>query len=322
MTIDDMHTDDMHTDDMYADDMYADDQRVMFDSAVVVALAELSRHAPPTALRSSTLAAARRRRPAGTPTATPMTPVEAFRRAVDDLDVLLGELEPQDWEAAAPNGTVRSLIGHLGGVEQYMLSVVGQAEHPDPAHDTDHVRVTTASINAADGEASDVVRNRWRQRADAVIAAGLARSMDETLPLHGLPVTTGGAFLLRTFEVWTHTEDICRALGRRLMPPEADRIELMSSSLCAVVVGGMHLAGVPRKSGRLTIRLTGSGGGTYSHTLGPDGSGPEVSIEADVVDICRLAARRIAPADLDAVIIGDADLAADVLVGLTAFAMD
>jgi hypothetical protein len=49
---------------------------------------------------------------------------------------------------------------------------------------------------------------------------------------------------------------------------------------------------------------------------------PDVMITADVVDFCRLAARRIAPSDLDASIEGDHVLADLVLTAASAFARD
>ena len=292
------------------------------DPVLLATLAELALETPPPALRHATLATALRRRRPGTVPSAEMTPVEAFRRSVVDLDALLAELGPTEWSTPAHTGTVQSLIGHLAGVDRYMLAKAGQGPHPDPALDTDHLGVTAASIEAASHEAAAETRARWRQGADSFIALGHTRSVQETLPTHGLAVTTGGAFLLRTFEVWTHTEDICRAVGRRLSPPDADRLELMSSALCDVLVAGMHLSGVARDEGQVTIRLTGSGGGVYSHRLGPDDGGPEVVITADVVDTCRLASRRLRPDDLEATITGDSALAADVFVGLAAFALD
>ena len=49
---------------------------------------------------------------------------------------------------------------------------------------------------------------------------------------------------------------------------------------------------------------------------------PSLILSADTLDICRLAARRLSPSELDAEIVGDAALAEAVLVGLGAFALD
>ena len=72
--------------------------------------------------------------------------------------------------------------------------------------------------------------------------------------------------------------------------------------------------------------LTGHGGGTWDLVLGDDdadaGESPRLSIVADAVGFCRLAADRIRPADLGAHVSGSADLAACVLAATATLALD
>ncbi len=71
------------------------------------------------------------------------------------------------------------------------------------------------------------------------------------------------------------------------------------------------------------IVLTGPGGGAWTQQLDPAMALPgavDVSIVADAVDFCRLAAQRLDPAELAVVIEGDAALADDLLVGAAVFA--
>jgi hypothetical protein len=70
--------------------------------------------------------------------------------------------------------------------------------------------------------------------------------------------------------------------------------------------------------------LTGRSGGAYTVPLHPGESAaePDVLIVADTVDVCRVAARRLTPAQLNATVEGDAALADLVLAGLDAFARD
>ena len=77
--------------------------------------------------------------------------------------------------------------------------------------------------------------------------------------------------------------------------------------------GGQHTA---------RIVLTGRGGGVWNQPLqlGLEAGEPSVTIVADAVEFCRLAAQRIAPADLDAEIDGPMDLAITVLRGASVFA--
>ena len=68
--------------------------------------------------------------------------------------------------------------------------------------------------------------------------------------------------------------------------------------------------------------LTGRGGGVWNQPLqlGLEAGEPSVTIVADAVEFCRLAAQRIAPADLDAEVDGPMDLAITVLQGASVFA--
>ncbi len=64
--------------------------------------------------------------------------------------------------------------------------------------------------------------------------------------------------------------------------------------------------------------LTGLGGGTFDLGGAP---GPTTTIVTDVVDYCRVAARRVEPDDLDCTIDGDTALAADLLRAAAVFAV-
>jgi hypothetical protein len=75
---------------------------------------------------------------------------------------------------------------------------------------------------------------------------------------------------------------------------------------------------------RITARivLTGRGGGVWNQPLqvGGEPVEPSVTIVADAIEFCRLAAQRIAPTDLAADIDGPTDLAIKVLRGASVFA--
>jgi hypothetical protein len=130
--------------------------------------------------------------------------------------------------------------------------------------------------------------------------------------------------VLRTFEVWTHHEDVCRATGRPGPLLDGSRLRLMSSDLMDVLPAALAVTGSARPGRTTRIVLTGLGGGTFVRPMAMDGAvgTPDVVITADVVDFCRLAARRIAPDDLDATIEGDPMLAQLVLQAAGAFARD
>jgi hypothetical protein len=69
------------------------------------------------------------------------------------------------------------------------------------------------------------------------------------------------------------------------------------------------------------IVLTGSGGGTWDQplSLGEVAGPPDTTLVLDVVDYCRLAARRLHPDDVAVAVEGDAELAQRVLAGAGVF---
>ena len=75
----------------------------------------------PTGMRERVLAASWQARPAGQPEPEPagISPAEAFRRATDALDALLGTLGDDDWSVPVLRDLdVQGLVGHLIGVEE------------------------------------------------------------------------------------------------------------------------------------------------------------------------------------------------------------
>ena len=77
--------------------------------------------------------------------------------------------------------------------------------------------------------------------------------------------------------------------------------------------------------GRTTrLDLTGEGGGRYDVALAPgDPVGePDIVLTVDVLDFCRVAARRLDWDQLDLTVEGERPLTRPVLVGASTFAAD
>ena len=98
----------------------------------------------------------------------------------------------------------------------------------------------------------------------------------------------------------------------------------LSAELMTVVPLALAYRGstAPGRSARFV--LTGPAGGSYTVPLAPDAppAEPAVTIVTDPLDLCRVAARRLDPAELSATIDGDHQLAAVVLTGIGALARD
>lgn len=296
------------------------------------ALLEGDAETPPAGLGARIVDAALDQRPAGRPAlqVPAISPVEGFRRQVDAFDALLGSLGDADWHRPALRDLdVQGLVGHLVGVEldcqRALDSCAADAEESaaDWPDGSDHIASTAPHAIAQSGRRVEETHADWRATAHTTLERLQAPSLDSELTLHGMTLPLGAMLVVRTFELWTHDEDIRRATGRPLAAPGPSTLQLMTQLANELLPAGVSRSGVPGDGGTARIVLTGAGGGCWTAELPPSPAAPlRVRIVTDAVDFCRLVAGRIAPADLDAVVSGDADLAARALRGAAALALD
>jgi uncharacterized protein (TIGR03083 family) len=289
-------------------------------------IADAFAESPPAQLRERTLRTARFRRPAATAPPPAISPVEALSRTIDDVGRLLAELTDVDWDLPAIDDlTVKGLVGHVVGADRYLGAKLGAWDGDYGTVEHDHRATTRNAIDEAMDSTPGDVTSTWSHTSSALVQHLNELHPDELLaPARYNVVQTdlGGVLVARTFELWTHVEDICRATSRPLVPPDTERLTVMTNVAAALVPLGVEMvSGGTNATVRLV--LTGEGGGTWDRALGEGGPGePDATIVADAVDFCRLMARRIAPNDLDCELLGDRDLGELVLVGATQFAMD
>ena len=172
--------------------------------------------------------------------------------------------------------------------------------------------------------------HQWHESALSMLAAASAYDIDRVIPFHDIAVSVAGLLTMRTFELWAHGMDIALATGRPMPILDEARMQLMSSRLMAALPLALAYRGVPPLQRTARFVLTGPAGGCYDVLLDP--SPPEeprstdteadVTIVADVVDLCRVAAARMSPAELSRHVTGDAPLAELVLANVAAFARD
>ena len=283
----------------------------------------------PEGLEARVLAAAESARPVRHPGwgGAGAAPLDAFLQTAAELAVLLATLGPADWSRPTPAldaPTVRGLVVHLAGVERYVLGQLGARPPLDAPTRERHVPVTReAAAELLDEPGPDVARAWWRAVLEVAAACGRA-SPAQPAGYHHLPGDARGLMVVRTFELWTHGDDIRAAIGRSLDPLDGPRLRLMSSELMAVLPIGLAVTGGARPGVSARLELTGAGGGTFLVPLAPDEEPgvPAVTITTPVIDLCRLAANRLPVADLPVRVTGDAAVVGPILVGAGAFAMD
>src|SRR5664279_5408077 len=273
------------------------------------ALANTVAAGPPQGLRTATLARALSRRRAGRPVdgATPCEPGNAFDRTVADLQELLRSLSDAEWDAVAhpEHGRVRDVVAHLVGVER--LSVRWLHADADMPVLLDHVAATRDIVDElSEAEPREIAR-QWHAAARAVAAAAASGDPARQVDFHDLTMSVDGFLVTRTFELWAHAMDISAAAGRTLLRLDPERMATLSSRLMAAVPMALAYRSttVPGRTARFV--LTGAAGGCYTVPLHPgtDPGEPDVTVLADAVDLCRVAARRLRPEELGATVEGD-----------------
>ena len=269
---------------------------------VTALLGENIATSPPAELRNRVLGAATSRSAAPTCTSRPSAASEAA---------------PYAW-------TVHGLVAHLLVIERYTAQQLGIDDVGAYEPDEHHLALGADEIRHELMRAPQDTVNAWDRCASATVAAlGADPEMDagRNVIMHGWPFTVGSVLIARGFEVWTHADDIRRALGRRLVSPAAADLRAMSSfsvvslPLLVPVVEPLVPVGPSR------VVLTGAGGGTFDLPGAHHDDGRQVTIVTDIVDYCRVVARRIAPDERDATIEGDGQLAGALLAAARIFAM-
>lgn len=250
----------------------------------------------------------------------PMAPLDVFESCVRSLDVVLDGLVDTDHGrlVTAYDWTVGDLVGHLAAVERHTRSVLGLTPDDHDPDRLDHLgigRGYRAQLRA--GPPIDAI-SAWRGHAFSTIDAlrsGAGPASDRVVQLHRWPFTVDSLLIVRSFEVWTHTDDIRLAIGSAPDCPTPAALRAMST----LSVQNLHVL-APLVTSRVAVPgvrvvLTGDGGGTHDIGVGERSA----TLVADVVDYCRLVARRAEASVVE--IEGDEELAADLIAAAQAIAM-
>ncbi len=230
------------------------------------------------------------------------------------------ELDGHDW--SRPVGpydwTVHGLVAHVLVIEHYTAGRLGIG--PDGFSDEHHLAIGAERISDELERDPTATASDWLERATATVAAlhDDSRELPTDVDLHGWPFSLDGALIARAFEIWTHADDIRRATGRPLWSPIAGDLRTMSGFSVRALPLTLDLIAPDQTLTPTRIVLTGPGGGTFDIGRHP---GSVTTIVTDVIDYCRLVARRVAPDDLDCTIDGDPELARALLTSASAFAV-
>jgi uncharacterized protein (TIGR03083 family) len=270
---------------------------------------------PPPQLRSSILAAARRRPEAGD---DPL--IDLLRGLTDRLDAVARTLEPADLGAGTANGlNVRDLLIHLAAMESMVAAAVTGTE-PAVTPSVEIVARTAAFVETFGVRPLDEVRTLWRESVDTILHWAASGATRGYIPWFAQEVDRDVILAIRAFETWIHTDDIRRALDRPLEPPRPSQLHLMAEFSMQSLPAWLVIADRTHPGRFARVVLTGAGGGSWLVPLGPDGAVTEssdvpadVTLELDVVDWCHRIGERVTVEAIPARVTGDRDLATDIL---------
>jgi uncharacterized protein (TIGR03083 family) len=250
----------------------------------------------------------------------------AFIKTAAELADLIESLAPGEWTTITQldGARVRDLVVHLVGVERYVLGQLGRRPSLEAPRREDHWPVTTLAAAELTNEPAAILAKSWWLEVLNVIAACGELGPDWEVSYHHLTGPTRGLLVVRTFELWTHGDDIRRATHRPLDRLDEARLSLMVNQLMTVLPLGLALSGCPQPGRTARLNLTGQGGGGFDVALAPmSPTGvPDITLTAAAVDFCRLASNRLTLDELDILVEGEAWLLDPILAGATAFSAD
>jgi uncharacterized protein (TIGR03083 family) len=281
-------------------------------------------------VRERVLDAALGARPGRPSTAAP--PREAHLIEIERLISLLRSLSTEQWTRPVDppefdGWTVRDVASHVSASEALAAQLLGAGVASVPEIDTgnDSRTALTRARHAQLGTADIVAELAAAGRStSAALAAYTAAELEgDDVVWWGIPTRLSTLCILRAFEVWTHADDIRRAVGEPQLAPPAPSLLTMSSRAAEWTGLMLAVAGRSTEPAVGTLALTGPGGSTHMVQLGLEPARtrmPRFALRIDVVDYCRAVGRRIRPDDLTYDVEGDAVLARQLVDALPSLA--
>jgi hypothetical protein len=278
---------------------------------VAALLAQAGSSAPPAHVRGRLLEAAGVI-PSMAERLVPSTPSEVYATQARAFYDVCRSLTAAQWHlVAAPfEWSLHELVAHVFAGEVYTAQALGLPTDHDLLDGSDHL-ATGIDLIAAHCELppKDTTEAAWKRiQATITRLPELTVDGDNTfVEYHGWPFPVNALLIARGFEFWTHADDIRRAIGATVVDPTPNDLRAMSSTSVSNLDLVIALAFPDAPTGTTRIVLTGAGGGTFD--IGPGGERVTTAI-VDVVDYCRMTARRLEVDNLSADITGDRAVAA------------
>jgi uncharacterized protein (TIGR03084 family) len=223
-----------------------------------------------------------------------MTVFDDLASEQERLEAILGGLSEAQWASpsAAPGWTVADVVLHLAQSEEAVAASVGGARlsirraWPAPAASVDEVM---EELVRAERAAPLVVFRRWRQARRTALAALRAAGPRQSLEWVDAPLKPATLATTRLAEHWAHGLDITGPLGIEF--PDTTRLRHIAWLAHRTLPYALALAGEPVGEVRCELAAP---CGTDIWRYGPADAPSAITGPAGA--FCRVAARRLAPA--------------------------
>lgn len=249
-------------------------------------------------LRSTVLAAALDRRPAGfpDPEALPAV-VRPYATEVAKLDRLLRSVTTGQWRTPVLGSlTTQGLVEHLSGNDKKLAAALALTPPTGRPHAF------------------------WRAQAFGLLRHALSCPLADRVEIDGLSLPVQNAYLARAFETWIHADDIRLAIGLGVDPPGSTSLRALADLHIRSLPTALRLSGRVRPDRAVQVRLTGAFTEEWRLPLTRAASGaPAATITADALEFCYLAANRREQDAVPITVTGDHTIAANLLAVMTFF---
>jgi uncharacterized protein (TIGR03084 family) len=231
-----------------------------------------------------------------------MTVFDDLEAEQDRLADILAGLTGAQWATAslAPGWTVRDVVLHLAQGEEMALARLSGGRNPaahDPAQgqqgqqgqDGRTVEQIMAALVEADPATPAQALQRWQQARGAALDLLRAADPQGRIEWAAAPLRPAALATTRLAEHWTHGLDVTGPLGIDF--PDTARLRHVAWLAHRMLPYAFGLAGQPAAEIRAALTAP---DGTTTWEFGPPDAASAITGDAGV--FCRVAARRLAPA--------------------------
>ncbi len=264
------------------------------------------------------------------------SPIDVHRVEVARAILLLRDLTVDDWARPVDptefaGWTVHDVAVHLVANESLLASQLGVPVPGIPETATDNEgRTAQARARHAGRPPTHAVAEleAAAEASDTELAVRGEARLDEPIDWWGGRAATRVAVLVRAFETWTHADDIRRAIGVPMVAPPPASLLTMTEIGCGLVPSMLAARGAYHPGRLVRFRFTDLGGAAWDVDLGAVGGvrpagddAVDTEIVTEAVAVCRAISARLDPRELTYVVVGDEQLARDVIDALPALAV-